>query len=48
MVCVHLAEGNVAEALWAYEQFRALLFDELGVAPSTHMERLVAPFAAQA
>ena len=48
VVCVHLAEGNVAEALWAYEQFRALLFDELGVAPSTHMERLVAQFAAQA
>jgi DNA-binding SARP family transcriptional activator len=41
---VHLAEGNVAEALRAYEHFRALLSDELGVAPSSHMRRLVAQF----
>ena len=45
VVCVHLAEGNVAEALRSYEQFRALLVDELGVPPSSHMRRLVARFA---
>ena len=44
VVCVHLAEGNVAEALRAHEQFRALLADELGVAPSSHMQRLVAQY----
>ncbi len=46
VVCVHLAEGNVAEALRAYERFRALLLEELGVAPSNHMQRLVVQFAA--
>lgn len=42
VVCVHLAEGNVVEALRAYEHFRALLWEDLGVPPSSHMERLVA------
>jgi DNA-binding SARP family transcriptional activator len=41
VVRVHLAEGNAAEALRAFEQFRALLADELGVPPSDHMVRLV-------
>jgi DNA-binding SARP family transcriptional activator len=41
VVRVHLAEGNVAEALRAYEQFRVLLADELGVQPSDQMARLV-------
>lgn len=41
VVRVHLAEGNLAEALRAYERFHALLADELGVAPSEHMTRLV-------
>jgi DNA-binding SARP family transcriptional activator len=41
VVGVHLAEGNVGEALRAYEQFRAMLADELGVQPSEHMARLV-------
>jgi DNA-binding SARP family transcriptional activator len=45
VVCVHLAEGNVAEALRAYDQFRVLLADELGVQPSEHMMRLVPQFA---
>jgi DNA-binding SARP family transcriptional activator len=44
VVRVHLAEGNVAEALRAYEHFRVLLADELDVLPSGHMERLVARF----
>ncbi len=41
VVRVHLTEGNVAEALRVYEQFRALLADEIGARPSEHMTRLV-------
>ncbi len=41
VVRIHLAEGNVADAVRAYEFFRALLGSELGVAPSQHMTRLV-------
>jgi Bacterial transcriptional activator domain len=41
LVRVHRAEGNLAEALRAYEQFRALLTDELGVAPTAKMAALV-------
>ena len=41
VVRVHLTEGNVAEALRVYEQFRALLADEIGARPSEHMARLV-------
>jgi DNA-binding SARP family transcriptional activator len=42
VVRVHLAEGNVSEALRAYEQFRVLLADELSVRPSDLMTSLVA------
>jgi DNA-binding SARP family transcriptional activator len=38
---VHLAEGNLAEAYRAYDLFRALLDDELGVVPTEQMTRLV-------
>jgi DNA-binding SARP family transcriptional activator len=41
LVEVHLAEGNVAEAIRAYEVFRAVLRDELGVHPTEQMARLV-------
>ena len=41
VVRVHLTEGNVAEALRVYEQFRALLADEIGARPSEHMAQLV-------
>ncbi|WP_448608649.1 AfsR/SARP family transcriptional regulator [Geodermatophilus sp. URMC 60] len=41
LVSVHLAEGNVAEAVRAYELFRTLLQDELGVPPTEQMTRLV-------
>jgi DNA-binding SARP family transcriptional activator len=41
VVRVHLAEGNVAEALRAYDQFRGMLREELGVPPSEQMTRLV-------
>ncbi|GAB3344853.1 AfsR/SARP family transcriptional regulator [Modestobacter lapidis] len=43
VVRVHLAEGNTAEALRAYEAFRELLADELGIAPSPLMEELIRP-----
>jgi DNA-binding SARP family transcriptional activator len=41
VVRVHLVEGNVAEAVRAYDSFRTLLAEELGVAPSSQMDRLV-------
>jgi DNA-binding SARP family transcriptional activator len=41
VVRVHMAEGNVTEAVRAYENFRSLLADELGVRPTAQMEELV-------
>ncbi|MGK5110688.1 MULTISPECIES: AfsR/SARP family transcriptional regulator [unclassified Geodermatophilus] len=41
VVRVHLAEGNVAEALRAHDVFRDLLSDELGVPPTARMTGLV-------
>ncbi|MGY1781951.1 AfsR/SARP family transcriptional regulator [Geodermatophilus sp. SYSU D01036] len=41
VIRVHLAEGNVAEAVRAYERFRVMLADHLGVQPSEPMTRLV-------
>ena len=41
VVGVHLAEGNVAEAVRAYELFRTMLADELGVAPTEQMTGLI-------
>jgi DNA-binding SARP family transcriptional activator len=41
VVRVHLAEGNVAEALRSYDRFRVLLAEELGVTPSRQMLELV-------
>ncbi len=41
IVQVHLDEGNVAEALRAFDRCRALLADELGVRPTDQMCRLV-------
>ncbi|PWW24198.1 DNA-binding SARP family transcriptional activator [Geodermatophilus normandii] len=38
---IHLAEGNVVEAVRAYESFRTMLEDELGVPPTPQMTRLV-------
>ncbi|MFC0432875.1 BTAD domain-containing putative transcriptional regulator [Kutzneria buriramensis] len=38
---VHLAEGNVAEALSTYQNYRALLARELGVAPSPMIRGLI-------
>jgi DNA-binding SARP family transcriptional activator len=41
VVRVHLAEGNVAEAVRAFEFFRTMLEEELGVPPSEQLTRLV-------
>jgi DNA-binding SARP family transcriptional activator len=41
IVRVHLAEGNLTEAVRAYDLFRTMLADELGVLPSEQMTRLV-------
>jgi DNA-binding SARP family transcriptional activator len=41
VVRIHLAEGNVAEAVRAYEHFRTMLEDELGVSPTELMTRLL-------
>jgi DNA-binding SARP family transcriptional activator len=41
VVGIHLAEGNVVEAVRAYEVFRTLLADELDVLPSELMTRLL-------
>jgi DNA-binding SARP family transcriptional activator len=43
VIQVHLAEDNHAEALRQYDGYRRLLADELGLAPSSSMRRLVAP-----
>ncbi len=40
---IHLAEGNLASALQAYEDYRALLEQEIGVEPSTAMRELIWP-----
>jgi DNA-binding SARP family transcriptional activator len=41
VVRVHLAEGNIAEAVRAYESFQAMLADEIGAAPTPQMCRLI-------
>ena len=41
VVRVHLVEGNLAEAVRAYDAFRTMLAEELGVAPSSQMDRLI-------
>jgi len=38
---VHLAEGNLCEALATYRQFQRLLWTELGLQPSTRFRELV-------
>ena len=43
VVRVHLAEGNVAEAMRAYRSFREVLARELGLAPTRQMEELMSP-----
>ncbi|MGY1640612.1 BTAD domain-containing putative transcriptional regulator [Geodermatophilus sp. SYSU D00703] len=42
VVRVHLAEGNITEALRAYDSFRTMLADELGISPTWQMTRCIA------
>jgi DNA-binding SARP family transcriptional activator len=44
VIRVHLAEGNVVDALRTYEQFRIMIADELGLQPSAQMARLLEGF----
>jgi DNA-binding SARP family transcriptional activator len=44
VIQLHIREGNVAEALRSYEEFRRLLWLELRIEPSRLMERMVEPF----
>lgn len=44
VVRAHLHEGNVASALRAYDDYRRLLSNEIGVEPSPAMQALVRPF----
>jgi DNA-binding SARP family transcriptional activator len=46
LVRIHRAEGNLVEAVRAYESFRELLAAELGAAPSPRLEALVADLVA--
>lgn len=41
LIRIYLAEGNRAEALDAYEHYRALLQEELGLAPTPAMRALI-------
>jgi DNA-binding SARP family transcriptional activator len=41
VIRVHIAQGNFTEAVRAYENFRSLLADELGVRPTAQMEELI-------
>ena len=41
VISVHLAEGNVAEALRQYRIYRGLLQEHLGLEPSSQIEELV-------
>jgi DNA-binding SARP family transcriptional activator len=43
VVQVHVTEGNNSEALRAYNGYRSLIGDELGILPSPIMEQLVQP-----
>lgn len=48
VVRVHLAQGNVTEARRAYESFRCMLADTLGIAPTPHMTRLLTEIRSRA
>jgi DNA-binding SARP family transcriptional activator len=45
VIRIHLAEGNVAEALHAYRHCSALLDREFGLSPSRETAELVSGFA---
>jgi DNA-binding SARP family transcriptional activator len=43
LIRVHLAEGNVGEAMRQYRSYKELIFEELGLAPSEQLESLMRP-----
>jgi DNA-binding SARP family transcriptional activator len=43
VVRVYLGEGNLASAIQAYDEYRRLLVDEIGVEPSPAMRALIRP-----
>jgi DNA-binding SARP family transcriptional activator len=43
VIQVHLAEGNLSEALRHYDEYSRLLRAELGLAPSAHMRNMFPP-----
>ncbi|MDJ0344117.1 bacterial transcriptional activator domain-containing protein [Streptomyces sp. H10-C2] len=45
VISIHLAEGNITEAVRQYESFRDMLRTEVGAEPSPLMKRLLGPFA---
>lgn len=45
LVRIHLADGNVAEAIHTYESFRDLLDEELGLSPTPQMDSLIGRLA---
>ncbi|HEX5995365.1 MAG TPA: BTAD domain-containing putative transcriptional regulator [Jiangellales bacterium] len=45
VIQIHLAEGNRAQAIRAYQSYRLLVADELGIVPSPLMRDLVAPLS---
>jgi DNA-binding SARP family transcriptional activator len=44
VIRIHLAEGNIASAIQAYEEYRSLLDLEIGVEPSAAMRMLIEPY----
>src|SRR5690349_19780949 len=48
MVQVQIAQGNAAEAIHSYRQYRSLLRQELGLEPSPLIDQLIQPLASSA
>ena len=45
LVQVQIAQGNTAEAIYSYREYRSLLHHELGLEPSRLMDQLIQPLA---
>jgi DNA-binding SARP family transcriptional activator len=41
LISVHLAQGNLSEAVRQYSNYRQLMRDELDLEPSTQMQELL-------
>ena len=41
LISIHLREGNYSEARRQYQEYRQLLYDELGIGPSPMLHRLI-------